>query len=217
MSRSCSISSDGCQLTCLAMVLRLLAPKSHYTTPKSLNKFAHSERYYSLNGISLVPLYADLVQEASHGQVQLFLKEEYRADLASWKPRRASNAASLIAYRRLPRSSRRGVVLMIKTGTYDDTFASHYVLVDPENPGNVADDNVPILDPAQPIESRAATWRLGDSANFLRTDKRIDAEWRKQGIEDLQIGGIWAFGRWRDGRHGQLGRELIIQMARDRI
>jgi len=57
---------------------------------------------------------------------------------------------------------------MLKTGTYDDTFASHYVLVDPKAPEGLDEDDVPLLDPIQPLESNTWPWLLrfrgGDEA-----------------------------------------------------
>ena len=48
---------------------------------------------------------------------------------------------------------RADVAVMLKIGTYDDTVGSHYVLVDPAEPGGTDEDDVAVLDPAQPLKS----------------------------------------------------------------
>ena len=59
-----TIANEGCLLTCLAMVLRLLAPRGSWT-PGTLNKFARQGIYYTPAGLSMATLYADIVCEAS--------------------------------------------------------------------------------------------------------------------------------------------------------
>ena len=71
-----------------------------------------------------------------------------------WPKTQASECLPLRAYRMLSRTERRDVVIVLKIGTYDDTLASHFVVVDPANPGPPDDDNVPIFDPAQPMNSQ---------------------------------------------------------------
>lgn len=72
------------------------------------------------------------------------------------------------AYRKLSPAERRHVVVVLKTGTYDDTVGSHFVAVDPANPGSLEDDDIPILDPDQPAESPRRVWRLSDSSRRMR-------------------------------------------------
>ncbi|MFM9140047.1 MAG: twin-arginine translocation signal domain-containing protein, partial [Solirubrobacterales bacterium] len=67
-----SIGNEGCQLTCMAMVLHLLAaPHRPAWTPKTLNRAAHEGLFYTLSGLAMNTLYADLVSEVTDGAVQL--------------------------------------------------------------------------------------------------------------------------------------------------
>ncbi|HTS29265.1 MAG TPA: hypothetical protein VMH81_25510 [Bryobacteraceae bacterium] len=52
------------------MVLRLLDQHPDRWSPKTLNTFAHEHLYYTLCGLSMTTLYADIVCEASAGEVQ---------------------------------------------------------------------------------------------------------------------------------------------------
>ena len=103
---------------------------------------------------------------------------------------------------------------MLKTGTFDDTFASHYVLVNPDAPGPADENNVSLLDPIQPLASKTWPWRLSDSAKWLRSEPRIAREWRKTKIKDLQIGGVWVFGRWPKANTRLLGAPLLAEMSK---
>jgi hypothetical protein len=102
---------------------------------------------------------------------------------------------------------------MLKTGTYDDTVASHFVLVDPKNPGGPDEDNVPVLDPAQPMSSTRRPWRLNDSARQIRGDPDIDKEWCRHGIGNLQLGGVWVFARWAPSHRKPLGKNFIAALS----
>lgn len=55
-----TIGNEGCLLTSLAMVLRLLDPHPDRWSPKTLNAFAHEHLYYTRCGLSMATLYADL-------------------------------------------------------------------------------------------------------------------------------------------------------------
>ncbi len=204
-----TIGHEGCMLTCLSMVLKLLGEKSTHRNPGKLNGFAQQELFYTTRGLSMVPLYADLLVDATHGEVQMFLKEEYLSGERGWPRNRARDCVPLLAYRALPRANRDDIVLMLKTGTWDDSFASHYVLVDSEAPGAWDEDDVPILDPVQPLNSKKWPWRLSDSAAHLCGDPRIKKEWRKAKIGDLQICGVWAFARWTKRSDRMLGAALL--------
>ncbi len=103
------------------------------------------------------------------------------------------------AYRSLPPARRRDVALVVKTGTYDDTVASHYVLLHPGAAEPPDGPDPAILDPARPL-GEAGPWRLTDSARHITRDPEIAAAWKAAGIEPTQLGGAWAFARWSDGR-----------------
>jgi hypothetical protein len=209
-----TIAKEGCLLTCLAMVLRLLRPRGRGTTPRALNKFAHQQHYYTLAGLAMATLYADIVCEASKGEVQLLLKEEYLSGEPDWpEGTHASECLPLRAYRMLSRRERRDVVIVLKIGTYDDTLASHFVVVDPGNPGPPDDDDVPILDPAQPMNSTKRVWRLSDSSRRMRQEDEIDKEWRRHRIGDLQLAGVWVFARWESADQDLLGRRFIVRLG----
>jgi len=116
-----TIGHEACLLTSLAMVLRLLDQNPGRWSPKMLNAFAHKHLYYTRCGLSMATLYADLVCEASNGEVQLLLKEEYLSGEPDWPPTYASTCMPLRAYRALSPRDRRDVVVMIKTGKQCDT------------------------------------------------------------------------------------------------
>lgn len=195
-----TIANEGCQLTSLAMVLRLLAPPTGKPwTPKNLNHAAQRAYFYTPCGLSMAPLNADLVSEVTNGDVQLCLKEEYLAGVPSWPKVRCNTSALVRAYRSLPPEERKDFVVMLKTGTYDDTVASHYLLLDPNDPGPPDDDNPLVLDPAKPLDE-TMPWHLSDSAAKITEDPEIAEEWKKSGIEPTQIGGAWVFAR-RGSRH----------------
>ena len=205
-----TIGNEGCQLTSMAMVLRLLAPRSSTPwTPGRLNEAAHQFYYYTPAGLSMTALYADLVSEVTDGSVQLCLKEEYLAGVAPWARQRVNTSALVRAYRSLPPEQRRDVVVMLKTGTYDDTVASHYLLLDPRDGGSPNDDNPRVLDPAMPV-GETKPWRLSDSAARITSDPEIARAWAESGIEPTQIGGAWVFARCDPER----GRPLVEPLVK---
>lgn len=191
-----TIGNEGCQLTCFAMVLRLLAPEATPAwTPKRLNKAAQDAYYYTLCGLSMTTLYADLVAEMTNGRVQLVAKEEYLPGVAGWKRLDATTAPLVRAYRSLPLAKRRDLAVMVKTGTYDDTIASHYVLLDPTSTDTPETKDAALLDPAQPRDSQKRPWRLSDSAAAITVDPDIAKGWAASGITPTQLGGAWVFAR----------------------
>jgi len=210
-----SIGNEGCQLTCLAMALRLLMPDvDEPFTPRVLNELAHDFYYYTLSGLSLTTLYGDLVSDASEGVVQLALKEEWLPGVAPWPPMTSSSSPLLRAYRRLPPAKRSQFVLMLKTGTYDDTVASHYVLLHPLDDAGPDDDDPLLLDPAQPLDDHRP-WRLSDSAAQVTSDEDILEAWNNAGIAPTQVGGVWVFVRWNDARDRSLLSPLVHAWAQE--
>jgi hypothetical protein len=208
-----TIGNEGCLITCLAMVLRLLAAKGNGWTPKKLNHFAQDRLYYTPAGLSMATLYADLVCEASNGEIQLLLKEEYLSGETAWPRTTASICVPLRAYRGMSPRSREDLILMLKTGTYDDTVASHFVVVDPLDPGPVDADDVAVLDPAQPLGSSKRPWFLSDSSRRICEDAKIRAKWRRTGILDLQLAGVWVFARWVSSKEAVLGGSFLKAVA----
>ncbi|MBM4359858.1 MAG: hypothetical protein FJ096_17280 [Deltaproteobacteria bacterium] len=195
-----TIANEGCMLTCFAMILRLLAPAATPPwTPRTLNLAAQERLYYSPSGLSMTTLFADLLAEVTNGAVQLCLKEEYLPGEPGWPRIRPSTSALVRAYRSLPPRKRSQFLVMVKTGTYDDTVASHYVLLHPDDASPVDEDDVTILDPALP-DGVTGPFRLSDSAAAITQDPEIAAGWKDAGIEPTQLGGVWVFARWREGR-----------------
>lgn len=209
-----TIGNDGCLLTCLAMVVRLLQPTSG-CTPRSLNRQAKRMLYYTEAGISMVPLYADLVGDVTKGNVQACAQEQYFSGERQWRTTKtyASGCTVLRGYRALSANQRRDFVVMLKLGTHDDTFASHYVLVDPENAGSVDDKDVALLDPVQPSRKRVKPWMLSDSYRYL-SDGEIGREWRRHNISPLQLSGVWVFGRWKHAHQHSLAAVLFESIVR---
>ena len=204
-----TIANEGCQLTCLAMVLRLLARRAPSKwTPARLNRQAHLRYFYTPAALSLVQLYADLVLDITDGEVQLCAKEEYLGGSRGWLPTYASGAWIIRSYRRLTPRARRDFVVMLKTGTHDDSVASHYVLLHPDRPGINEEENPEILDPAMPLYSQKE-WRLSDSAKQVTRDPEIAREWRKAKIKPLQLSGVFLFGRWRRADDDALMRPML--------
>lgn len=208
-----TIGNEGCLLTSLAMVLRLLDQHPDRWSPKTLNAFAHKHLYYTRCGLSMATLYADLVCEASHGEVQLLLKEEYLSGEPDWPPTYASTCMPLRAYRALTPRDRRDIVVMIKTGTYDDTVGSHFLLADQANPGSPDDDDIIVQDPAEPLPSVKAPWLLSDSSRHICRDQKIQDAWHEAGVRDLQLAGVWVFARWLSRRDTTLGAAFLRAMA----
>ena len=208
-----TIGNEGCLLTCLAMVLRLLTPPGQHWTPRTLNRFAHKHHYYTPAGLAMATLYADIVSHASQGEVQLLLKEEYLPGESEWPRTHASTCLPFRAYRTLTKQSRQDVALVLKTGTYDDTMASHFVVVDPVDPGRPDDDDFKVLDPGEPIPSTKRPWLLSDSSRRIREDDQINTAWRRDGIDDLQLGGVWVFARWMSADEELLGGRFITRLG----
>lgn len=204
-----TIGNEGCLLTCLAMVLKML--HGQQWNPACLHKEASRSLYYSLCGLAMVTLYADIVSDVSGGEVQLCLKEEYLSGEKGWPPVLATESIPLRAYLSLPKKERENIVAMVKTGTYDDTVASHYVLVDPLVANDPNDPDIAVLDPAMPLDRFSdSLWKLSDSAKRITEDQEIKAEWKKSKINPLQIGGVWLFARW----HSSDQVSLLTSLAR---
>jgi hypothetical protein len=209
-----TIANEGCQLTCLAMALHLLMPDVEEPwTPRLLNQLAHLFYYYTPSGLSLTTLYGDLVSDASVGVVQLALKEEFLPGVERWPRVTASTSPLVRAYRSLPPAKRTQFVVMLKTGTYDDTVASHFCLLHPLDDGGPDDDNVLILDPAQPLDDNGP-WRLSDSASWITSDPAIGQAWQDAGIDATQLGGVWVFVRGTEARDRAPLAPLVHAWAR---
>lgn len=192
-----TLANEGCLLTCLSMVLRLLDRERSATwTPATLDAETQRLHFSTQSGLSMAPMMADLVSEVTLGAVQLVAKEEYLAGVEGRARVFPHTAPLLRAFRTLEPSARRDVVAMLKTGTWDDTVASHYVLVHPLDEGGPDARDVRLLDPAQPLENKAP-WTLTDSARRICADEAIAAEWKKAGIGPTQVGGLWLFSRGR--------------------
>jgi hypothetical protein len=196
-----NIANEGCQLTCFAMILKLLDPNldAALWTPKRLNSAAQAMMYYTLSGLSMTTLYGDVVSDVTLGRVQLALKEEYLPGVRQWPQMFCSTSPLVRAYRRLPLDQRADMLMMLKTGTYDDTVASHYVLLHPHDTASPDEDDVTLLDPAMPFAA-SLPWRLTDSAAWITGDPGIGRAWDQLGIEDTQIGGVWLFLRLPESR-----------------
>ena len=207
-----SIGNEGCLLTCLAMVLRSLHRRSW--TPKTLNTYAKEQLFYSHSGLSMTPLYADLVSDASQGEVQLCLKEEYLSGERGWQPVYTLESRPVKAYLALPRRARQDFMVMLKTGTHDDSFASHYVILDPETSATPKTSNLSILDPIMPFKVNSSiTWTLRDSAKVMCTDKVIRKEWKNHKIQPTQISGVWVFARWTHSEQQTILGEMLSSLC----
>lgn len=205
-----TIGNEGCQITSLAMVLRLLgSANGRPWTPRSLNSAAQAAYYYTPCGLSMAQLNADLVSEVSKGEVQLCLKEEYLSGVPSWPKTHASTSALVRAYRSLPPEQRKDYAVMVKIGTYDDTVASHYLLLDPNDSGPLDDDNPLVLDPAEPLKE-TKPWHLRDSGEYICGDPEIAEAWKKDGIEPTQLGGAWVYTRL-DASHDRASIAPLVQ------
>jgi hypothetical protein len=161
-----------------------------------------------------VPLYADLVADITNGEVQLCAQEQYFSGEPHWQKTFPPGSTLLRGYRALPADARAGFVVMLKIGTHDDTFASHYVLVDPGKPGAPDDTAVALLDPVQPSGARIRAWMLGDSYRHLN-DGDIGREWRRAGISANQLSGVWVFGRWRHQEQHSLAGILFQSIVKE--
>jgi hypothetical protein len=216
-----TIGNEGCMLTCLAMILTFLSSsKGNIFSPKMLNIAAQELYYYTPCGLSLSTLYGDLVADVSGGCVQLCLKEEYFAGESGWRKVFANTSAVVRAYRSLPILKRMKIILMMKTGTHDDTIASHYVLMHPLDPWSMDEVNVLILDPAQPMQlqqeertSQSQQWTLIDSGNQLCQDREIARAWKQTSIENTQISGVYVFAQMDPNTGVSHAQSLIFAMA----
>jgi hypothetical protein len=208
-----TIGNEGCLLTCLAMILRILdQSQKQYWSPRTLNNYAQEQCYYTTCGLSMATLYADLVCEASKGEVQLLLKEEYLSGEEGWEPTYANTCLPLRAYRALTEPDRKNVVIMVKVGTYDDTVGSHFLLMDQAKPGKPADKDFIVLDPAEPPGEKA-TWRLSESCHRIRQDPKINQAWKKAKVVNLQLAGVWVFARWPSATDKCLGKAFLLAQA----
>jgi hypothetical protein len=209
-----TIANEGCLLTAMAMTLQLLAPRSPAWTPRELNTVAHEGYFYTPCGLSMTTLNADFLSELSEGAVQLALKEEYLPGVRGWPKVFPHTSALVRAYRSLAPAQRTAFVVLLKTGTYDDTVASHYLLLHPNDDSGADDPNPRVLDPAQPFGTPEA-WRLTDSARAITQDPDIAAGWRDAGIEPTQIGGAWVYVRGAAQRDGSAIAPLVRAWARE--
>jgi hypothetical protein len=210
-----NLANEGCQVTALAMALRLFQPEATPPwTPSLLNEYAHYYYYYTPCGLSLVPLYADLLSDVTEGRVQLALKEERLSGVPGWPKRYAHTLPLVRAYRSLPVDRRSSYLLMLKTGTWDDTVASHYVLLDPADDGGPDGLDPLVLDPAMPLDA-AGPWRMSDSAAAILEDPAIAAEWAAAGVEPTQVCGVWALARFQEESRDALLAPLVAAWARE--
>jgi hypothetical protein len=210
-----SIGNEGCELTSMAMILRLLSPKTDKPwTPRTLNQEAQARYYYTPCGLSMAQLNADLVSEVSKGSIGLAMKEEYLSGIKPW-PKMFCNTSALVrAYRSLTPEERKDYAVMIKIGTYDDTVASHYLLLDPNDTGSPDGDDPLVLDPAEPLD-QTGPWHLSDSSHHILGDPEIAKEWKKYGIEPTQLGGAWVYAKSSpDSSHSVMG-PLAAAWARE--
>lgn len=211
-----TIANEGCLITSMAMVLRLLSePGTKVWTPRNLNHEAQKRYYYTPCGLSMAQLNADLLSETTSGKVQLTLKEEYLSGVPSWPKMRCDTSALVRAYRSLPEEERKNHAVILKIGTYDDTVASHYLLLDPADSGSVNDDNPLVLDPAKPFDETKPDWRLRDSSNQIVKDPEIAKAWKESGIEPTQICGAWVYSRFNPSGGAPQSSALVKAWARE--
>ena len=191
-----NIANEGCMLSCLAMVLKLLAPAAKPAwTPATLNRAAQDAYYYTRSGLSIVTLYPDLVSEMSEGHVGLAMAQDYLPGVKGWRRVYANSSPLVRAYRALTPAQRSNYLVMIKTGTYDDTASSHYALLHPNSEQSPDEADALLLDPAEP-RSHKGDWTMTDSAKWIGQEPQIKRDWAKAGIQPTQIGGAWIFSRW---------------------
>ena len=191
-----TIANEGCMLSCLAMVLRMLAPaESPAWTPATLNSAAQDAYYYTRSGLSMVTLYPDLVSEMSEGHVGLVMAQDYLPGVKGWKRVYANTSPLVRAYRSLTPAQRSNYLVMIKTGTYDDTASSHYALLHPNSDQSPDEADALLLDPAEPAGHKG-NWTMTDSAKWIGQEPQIKRDWAKAGIQPTEIGGAWIFSRW---------------------
>ncbi len=208
-----NIANEGCMLSCLAMVLKMLAPAAKPAwTPATLNRAAQDAYYYTRSGLSMVTLYPDLVSEMSEGTVQLAISQDYLPTVPSWPAMFANTAPLIRAYRSLAPAQRSNFIVMLKTGTYDDTVASHYLLLSPNSSQSPESDDADVLDPAEPPR-HSGQWRLSDSAKWITREPQIARAWKRDGIKPTQIAGAWVFARWNSAHNAPLIEPLLSAWA----
>ena len=160
----------------------------------------------------MVQLYADLVLDLSNGNVQLCAKEEYLSGQKGWAANFAWDCWIIEAYAWLSAAEKRDFVVMLKTGTHDDSVASHYVLIDPARKLVSGENDLCILDPAMRAPA-GALWRLSDSAAQICKDNSIAREWERCEIDPCQISGVFLFGRWRASSDQALMQPILRAWA----
>ena len=211
---------QGCQICCLAMVLHLLDEKAHASdpwTPEKVLDLASDERYLTKVGLSLVPLYADLCVDATRGRVQLCAKENYAPAQGEFLPQRLSNIFLVHAYRGLKPSHRSDFVVMLRIGTHDESYASHYLLIDPNDKGLPDSDDVLVLDPDMPIEERGKAWTFQRASDKFFRDRDLNPDEMTQ-IDDGKVSpgdvaAVYVFARWRSAKAGTLLGALAKAIA----
>jgi hypothetical protein len=204
-----NIANEGCMLSCLAMVLKLLAPPAKPSwNPGTLNRAAQDAYYYSRSGLSMVTLYPDLVSEMSEGHVGLAMAQDYLPGVKGWTRVYANTSPLVRAYRSLTPAQRSNYLVMIKTGTYDDTASSHYALLHPNSEQSPDEPDALLLDPAEP-RSHKGDWTMTDSATWIGQEPQIKRDWAKAGIQPTQIGGAWVFSRWNPSTGAPLIGPLV--------
>lgn len=207
-----TLANEGCLLTCLAMVLRLFQPAATPKwTPARLLADLDATHVLTPSGLSLAPLVVDVVCDVTAGEVQLSAKEDYLPGEPGRPAMFASRAPLVRAYRGLSAAARRDVLVMLKTGTWDDTVASHYVVVHPA--WREASDDVEVLDPAMP-KGPSRRWRLSDSAAVICQDDDIARAWKASGLKPTQLAGAWAFTRPSQPGHAALVRAWADALER---
>jgi hypothetical protein len=211
-----TIANEGCQLTCLAMILHLLSEEGlEAWTPGRLHRESRERTFITRAGLSLVQLYADLVQDVSDGEIQLAAKEEFLSGEPGWPRNDATSSWIIKAYRKLSPTARRDFVIMLKIGTHDDSVASHYVILHPDRPGSMRETNPEILDPAMPF-THEGTWTLVDSGRHISKDRTISRAWKSRRISARQLSGVFLFGRWRTSKDRALIEPILRAAASTR-
>jgi hypothetical protein len=191
-----TFQSQGCQLCCIAMILRLLDvdPARPWDPPTVLR--AARREFIGDNGVSMVPLYADLCADLTRGRVQLLAKEYYAA--GGTQPR-LSQVGLVRAYRALPGAERARYVLMLRLGTDDETVASHYLLLAPTDDDQSDSDNVVVLDPDMADGADAEGWTFLDAWDrFMDVDADGGERARlveEDGVRPGQVAAVYLFGR----------------------
>lgn len=190
-----TIRHQGCQLCCIAMVLALLdeRPESPWVPPTVLDA---AREFIRADGVSMVPLYADLCADLTGGRVQLLAKEYFAA--GGVQPR-LSQVGLVRAYRALPDAQRSRLMLMLRIGTHNETVASHYLLVAPTDDSPSDSDNAFVLDPDMAEGAEAQAWTFLDAWHHfvdVRSDGGAKAELvDKERVRPGQVAAVYLFGR----------------------